>query len=99
MTIIKHVSYRNRNFVIVKKDGFFCAIEQKYIKDGKLITTLNGLQMHASRSIQKCVASVIDSIEIDFLVNDMGMSKAMAFCSVMQIPYNPEFEKMFESGE
>ena len=41
-----------REFEIVENDdGWYLAIEKKYITDGKLNCKLNGLQMHAGRTI------------------------------------------------
>ena len=80
-TIIKKVSIRNRHFTIVKDEaGYYLAIEDKYITDGKLNQTLNGFQMHAHKELQGCLNSVKDCVEVAYLVSQ-GMSKAEAFCT------------------
>lgn len=78
-TIVKNFIIRNRHFTIVKNaDGFYLAIEDKYITDGKINTTLNGAQMHASKDLNQCLEDTKNAVEIDWLVSQ-GHSKAEAF--------------------
>lgn len=78
-TIIKSYIQRGRHFTIAQnEDGFFLAIEDKYITDGKLNRTLNGFQMYASKSLQDCLTSLRNAIEIEYL-ESQGHSKAEAF--------------------
>lgn len=85
-TIIRTLSARNRHFTIVQDEqGFYCAIEDKYITDGKLNTTLNGFQMHASKDLDACVKGTIECVEIEYLM-DEGYTKAQAFAKVYGYP-------------
>ena len=78
-TIVKNLIIRNRHFTIVKNgDGFYLAIEDKYITDGKLNQTLNGIQMHASKELNQCIEDTKNTVEIDWLVSQ-GHSMAEAF--------------------
>ena len=96
-TIIKTLKKHGRSFTIVKNaDGFYLAIEDKYITDGKLNTTLNGIQMNASKDLEKCIQTTIDHIEIEYLMNKKGFSKAQAFCKVMGMEYSETMEMMFQ---
>lgn len=85
-TIIRNLVARDRHFTIVKdENGFYLAIEDKYITYGKLNTTLNGFQMHASKDLNMCVKTTLDNIEIDYLVEN-GYTKAEAFSKVSGVP-------------
>lgn len=84
MTVVREFIVRNRKFTIVKKDGFFCAIEDKYITDGKLNTALNGLQMHASKDLNICLNTVKACVEVDHLVQQ-GMSRQEAVMSYFEL--------------
>lgn len=79
-TIIKKVTLRGRHFTMVKDDnGYYCCIEDKYIdKDGRLTQTLNGIQVHASKTLATCYESTKDAVEIDYL-RSTGLSKDEAF--------------------
>lgn len=78
-TIVKNLIIRGRHFTIVKNgDGFYLAIEDKYITDGKINQTLNGMQMHASKELNQCIEDTKNSVEIDWLVSQ-GHSMAEAF--------------------
>lgn len=84
MTVVREFIVRNRKFTIVKKDGFFCAIEDKYITDGKLNTALNGLQMHASKDLNICLNTVKACVEVDHLVQQ-GMSRQEAVMAYFEL--------------
>ena len=85
-TIIKQLVVRGRSFAIVKnEDGFYLAIEDKYITDGKVNTTLNGLQMCASKNLNTCLNDCRNRTEIEYL-EAQGHSKAEAFGIVFGIP-------------
>lgn len=91
-TVIKHFVVRNRHFEIVKDEqGFYLAIESKYITNGRLNTTLNGFQMYASKELNGCLNTCKNQVEIEYLV-DNGYSKAQAFGKVFNIPVTPELE-------
>ena len=84
-TIIKQLVVRGRSFAIVKnEDGFYLAIEDKYITDGKVNTTLNGLQMCASKNLNTCLNDCRNRTEIEWL-EEQGHSKAEAFGIVFGI--------------
>lgn len=94
-TIIKKLVVRNRHFTVVKDErGFYLAIEDKYITDGKLNTTLNGFQMYANKDLNECLKTCKTQVEIEYLV-DNGYSKAQAFATVFNIPMTEELEKAF----
>lgn len=78
----KNFYVRGRNFVIVRNcDGFYCAIEDKYITDGKINTSLSGQQLHASRSVAECLEDTRHAVEMDYYM-EHGLTKAEAFCKI-----------------
>lgn len=80
-TIVKDLTIRNRHFVIVQnEDGWYLAIEDKYLTDGKMNTALNGFQMYADKELQGCLNRVKDAVEVDYL-ESTGMSRAEAFAT------------------
>lgn len=83
--IVKEYKYRGRSFTIIKKDGFYLAIEDKYITDGKMNTSLNGLQMKASEKLGQCIDAVKKSCDIEYY-ETQGMSKAEAFAKAFDLP-------------
>lgn len=93
--IIRNYTERGRNFTIVQdKDGFYLAIEDKYIdKTGKLTQTLYGHQMFANRDMNECIKSLHNSIEINYLV-EQGHSKAEAFAIVFDLIGKVEMDKI-----
>ena len=95
-TIIKKVIFRDRNFTIVKdSEGFYSAIEDKYITNGKTNTALNGLQMHSNRELSGCLESTKNAVETDYYISQ-GFSKAEAFCKVFDMMDRLEdVEKLF----
>ena len=85
---------RDRKFYITTWEGEisgligtqkrYVAIEDKYLdKDMKLNRTLNGLQMHAEPTIEKCIEAVRTAVEVDYRVNKLGMSIESALYEVM----------------
>ena len=79
LTKLTTLSVRDRVFYIVKINGYYCAIEDKYLdENGVTKQKLNGLQMHAKETMAKCIKAVQDSVEIDYLMNN-GYSMAQAF--------------------
>lgn len=94
--IIKVFKYRDRNFTIVKKDNYYCAIEDKYIdENGKMKCRLNGLQMYASEVLDETIKRVQYSVDIDYYISQ-GMTKAEAFCKAFNCEKNLKaFEKAF----
>lgn len=95
-TIIKNYIVRGRHFTIVKNaEGFYLAIEDKYITDGKINTTLNGVQMNASKDLNQCLDLVKSEVEIDYLV-EQGHSKSEAFAIYFNLTdRQEEINKMF----
>lgn len=84
--IIKDFVVRGRVFHIVQdEEGFFLAVEDKYVTNGKLNTTLNGFQLHASKCLKTCLQGVEDMVEIDYL-RSIGKSDAEAFSIVANVP-------------
>ena len=85
ITVIKNVVMRNRHFTVVKnEEGFYLSIEDKYITDGKINQTLNGIQMHASKSLDKCLQGVQDEVEVQYLIS-LGMDLMDAMKSYFKI--------------
>lgn len=85
-TIIKNLVSRNRHFMIVKdENGFYMAIEDKYITNGKTNTELNGLQTNASRDLNECIKTTLNKVEMDYLV-ESGYTKAEAFSKIFNLP-------------
>lgn len=80
--MIKDFSIRGRHFTIVhsREHNMYLAIEDKYInEDGRLNTKLNGLQMHAGKTMDECINYVTDMVEVEYLVSQ-GHTKAEAMC-------------------
>ena len=76
---------RDREFYIVKIDDYYCAIEDKYLDENGVVNQkLNGLQMHAEKTMEQCIKAVQDSVEIDYLM-DNGYSMEQAFKAVFKI--------------
>lgn len=83
--IIRNFTSRNRHFTIVcDEQGYFQAIEDKYIEDGKLTKTLYGHQTFASKDMNMTLTNLKNQIEIDYLV-EQGHSKAEAFGMVFNL--------------
>ena len=89
---ITELNYRNRNFTIALEDGWYLAIEDKYITDGRLNTTLNGLQMHADKKRARCIEMTKQAVDIDYY-ESIGMSKTDAFIKAMNIQCTPEMRE------
>lgn len=93
--VIRNLEVRGRHFTIAKNDeGFYMAIEDKYITDGKMNTTLNGLQMHASKDLNDCLKGVNDEVEVEYLIST-GKTKAQAMAIHFNIPYTEQLEALF----
>ena len=91
--IIKNLVVRDRHFTVVKNaEGWYLAIEDKYITDGRLNRTLNGFQMYADKDLNGCLNTCKTQVEVDYLVNQ-GYSKAEAFSMVFNIPLTAELKK------
>lgn len=96
-TIIKNFVARDRHFTIVQnEEGFYLAIEDKHIdSNGCLNKALNGFQMFANKDLNGCLTTCKNQIEIDYLIDSEGYSKAEAFATVMNIPITEELRKVF----
>lgn len=71
MKKITELIARDRKFHIVFKDGYYMAVDDKYLdKDGKLTRALNGLQMNASKSLETTIDTTRKQVEVDHLVDN-----------------------------
>lgn len=61
--ITRH-EYKGRNFEIVLKDGYYLAIEDCYISNGKMNTSLNGIQMHAHKDLDDTIKDVNNWVDV-----------------------------------
>lgn len=96
-TIIRNFVVRDRHFVIVQnEDGFYLAIEDKYITDGKLNKALNGFQMYASKELETCLNTCKNQVELEYL-EEQGHSKAEAFGIVFGLPQEA-LETLIKAG-
>ena len=85
--IVKNYSYRGRNFTIIHDQGFYMAIEDKYLdENGCTKQILHGSQLFPAREAEDCMKLVNDRCDIDFYVAS-GMSKEEAFAKVFDIPF------------
>lgn len=81
-----------RTFEIVKLQGMYCAIEDKYIDaDGRVNTRLNGLQMKASDTLAKCLEQVKQGCEYERLLA-AGEDKDVAIFVAAGTPYETAVE-------
>lgn len=82
-----------RKFEIVLFENMYCAVEDKYIdKDGKLNTKLNGLQMHAAGTVERCV----EMTKIDCEVDELITSGIDALVASIMVTANVTFEEATE---
>lgn len=94
-TIIKVFAVRGRHFNIVKnEEGFYLAIEDKYITNGKINTTLNGFEMNADKNLDSCLKGCKNKVDLEYYISQ-GYSKAEAFAKTFDIPMSSEVEKLF----
>lgn len=77
--VVQDFSIRGKHFVLVKHQNVYCAIEDKYITDGKINKRLNGLEMHVGKTLEECINYTTDYAEVEYLV-EQGYSRAEAFC-------------------
>lgn len=86
---MKHITTyhsRGRHFEIVLNDeGYYLAIEDKYITDGRMNTTLNGLQMNANKDLELCLEHTRRDVEIAYLMSE-GKTLAEAYSIVFRLP-------------
>lgn len=75
--VVKDFSIRGKHFVIVKHQDLYCAIEDKYITDGKVNKRLNGGEMHAGQTLEDCIHFATDYAEVEYLV-EQGHTRAEA---------------------
>ena len=79
--IVKDYSIRGRHFTIVRNDnGMYCAVEDKFIKNGKTTQVLYANNLHPGATLEDCLNYTKDAVEVDYLV-EQGMSRAEAFCT------------------
>lgn len=86
-TRIKDFTYREEHYTVVFDGRYYMTINHKYIGDnGKLLKKLDYRDgLHTADSLQECVSSTIDDLDIKHLIAK-GLSKAEAFALVMNIP-------------
>ena len=83
---MKHITtfhINGRDFECVENnDGWFLAIEHKYITNRKLNRSLNGLEIHAGRTVNECFKNAVFSVEFDKLI-EAGYTRdeALWICS------------------
>ncbi|MCD8142328.1 MAG: hypothetical protein LUD83_03490 [Clostridiales bacterium] len=68
MEAITTLKTHGRTFKIVHYDGYFCAVEDKYITDGKLNTVLYGPALHTGSTVEECIRFTETACEVDDLV-------------------------------
>lgn len=78
MTKITSFYYRGETFEIVTTESqgktWYCAINRKDIdENGKLKKSLNGLQMHASETLQGCMNNTKLAIDVQ-IMSEQGMT-------------------------
>ena len=72
-----------RHFVLGTLEGRYVAIEDKYIdENGCCNTQLNGIQMHASKTLEDCMNRVSSQVKVDALV-EAGMEPLEAIMQVL----------------
>lgn len=63
--------YRGETFKIVKCENYYMAINTKDIdENGVLTKSYNGINGHATKSIQKTINSVKYSLDVDILMQE-----------------------------
>lgn len=69
-TIVKNLHVGKENFAIVKnEEGFYLSINRKFIdSSGRVTRQLNGIEIHASKDVNKCINDTITSVKIRELV-------------------------------
>ena len=65
---------REEKFEIVHYMDRYCAINTKYIENGRLVKQLNGLQMHARNTLAECIDETRMSVEVKYMVDELGMT-------------------------
>ncbi len=85
MEVLTTLQVRGKTFYVVKNGNYFCAIDTEYLdEDGRLKQTLNGLQMHANKSMPQCIEETRASVEIEYRIGE-GMSFEDAFRDVYNL--------------
>lgn len=96
--IVTTFNYRGHKYTIAHDGKFYLAIEDKYITNGKMNTTLNGLQMNASDTLNQCLTGIKNRLDMEHY-EAQGMSKAEAFCKVFNMPNMVgQMEKVFNEA-
>lgn len=75
--VITRFITNNRKFSIIKSDGVYLAIEDKYITDGRINTQLNGAQMNVSKTLDGCIENTERACKRDEYI-EQGYSKLVA---------------------
>ena len=74
MNVLTTLTVRDDTFYIIKNGDYYCAVNTKDVKDGKTTRKLNGLQMFANKSIDRCIEEVRFATEVNY-----RMSQGMTF--------------------
>lgn len=89
---ITDFTYRGRNFYLgtygidtTTGNPQYVGIDEKYVKDGKLTQTLNGLQMHMRDSSREVIESIKNTLDLEFYM-EQGMSRLDSMMKVFNIP-------------
>lgn len=96
MKKITTLHVRNKEFVIVLFNGFYCAIDKQYINhDGRINKVLNGAELKANKDLTECITTVKNCVEIEYLMST-GHSKAEAFAKVFNLPLTDQLKAIME---
>ena len=98
--VVRNFVVRDRKFVIVQdSNGWYEAIEDKYLdSEGKLTKRLNGFDMHAYKDLNQTLNSVKNWVEIEYLEQEEGYTRAKAIATVFNMLDNlEELEKAYSS--
>lgn len=83
MTNITTLHYKGRTYEIGKLQGWYVAIEDKFIdENGRLTKQMNGLQMKANKSLERTIEEAKQEVDIDELVSQ-GMNQLEASIQVI----------------
>lgn len=86
MKRITTLHIEGETFEVIQHDcGQYCSINHKYLDDkGRLLTSLNGLDMMASDTLTECIERTTNSVKINNLIYG-GMSFIDAYKQVYNL--------------
>lgn len=82
MNRITTLHTNGRTFAIVRYQGKYCSIEEKFITDGKLNTPLYGPALHTGRTVAECVEFTCNACKVDELEAE-GIDRMVACVMVV----------------